>query len=340
MEARSRSEAEIAGEFPPDPPEIWFDVGDIFRKYGADYRAEHNSTGPQLKAMAAIEKRRSTALGGHVDECEHCGHREISYNSCRNRNCPKCRASQRSAWVDARELELLPIQYFHFVFTLAHTLLPLARNNPDLLYGLLFRIAAETLQSFARNRWGGKLGIIMVLHTWGQTLNSHPHVHCIVAGGALKDDGSAFVHAPKNFLFPVRALSRAFREKEEKIAKTLHLSAEEFLRHFLSHILPPQFRRIRDYGFLVNSQRKEKLTACRALLGFVDPPRPYIAGLEAFLEGRGIDYSLCPSCGEGKMCCVYSLLSFHDPPQCFLEAASDESLAIRVQPRRNGHAPV
>jgi hypothetical protein len=411
MEARSRSEHEIAREFPPDPPEIRFEVGDIFREYGADYRAEHNLSGPQLKAMAALEKCRTSALGGHVDECERCGHIEISYNSCRNRNCPKCRASQRSAWVDARELELLPIQYFHIVFTLPDTLLALARHNADLLYGLLFRIAAETLQTFAQNRWSGKLGIIMVLHTWGQTLNSHPHVHCIVTGGALKNDGSAFVRAPKNFLFPVRALSRVFREKyldalqalqdkgkldlgaqpalatdagwqqllralrthawvvyakrpfaepqhllrylgryvnriaianhriqsieegviaftyrdnrekEEKIEKTLRLSAEEFIRRFLSHIQPPQFRRIRYYGFLVNSQRKEKLTACRALLGLVDPQLPYIADREAFLARQGIDYSLCPACGEGKLRCVYTVLSFHDPPQCFLEAA-------------------
>jgi hypothetical protein len=251
----------------------------------------------------------------------------------------------------------------------------------------------------------------MVLHTWGQTLNSHPHVHCIVTGGALKNDSSAFVRAPKNFLFPVRALSRVFREKyldalqalqdkgkldragqpelatdagwqqqlqalrthtwvvhakrtfaepqhllrylgryvnrvaianhriqsidggvigflyrdnrekEEKIEKTLHLSAEEFLRRFLSHILRPQFRRIRYYGFVVNSQRKEKLIACCALLGWVDPQLPYIADLEAFLERQGIDYSLCPVCAEGKMRCVYTVLSFHDPPQCFLEAA-------------------
>jgi hypothetical protein len=111
------------------------------------------------------------------------------------------------------------------------------------------------------------------------------------------------------------------REKEEKIEKTLHLSAEAFLRRFLSHILPPQFRRIRYSGFLVNSQRKEKLTACRALLGWVDLQLPYIADLEAFLERQGIDYSLCPSCGDGKMRCLYTVLPFHDPPQCYLAAA-------------------
>jgi hypothetical protein len=362
--------------------------------------------------MSAIEKCRTNALGAHVDECDHCGHIEISYNSCRNRHCPKCRASQRWAWVEARETELLPIQYFHFVFTLPNTLLGLARYNPDSVYDLLFRIAAETLQTFAQNRWGGKLGIIMVLHTWGQTLNEHPHVHCIVTGGVLKDDGSAFVRTPENFLFPVKALSRVFREKfidalerirdkgtlnldgqpglksdagwarllqalrvhdwvvyakrpfaeakyllrylgryinriaianhrilsidnatitftyqdnrekgEEKVEKIMQLPAEEFIRRFLTHILPPRLRRIRYYGFLVNSQRKEKLTLCRALLGLSDPQTPYIADLDDYLAKQGIEPHLCPCCGEGRMQAVYIVLSFHDPPACYREAA-------------------
>jgi len=347
-----------------------------------------------------------------VDQCDHCGHIEISYNSCRNRNCPKCRGSQRAAWVDARELELLPIQYFHFVFTLPHILIALARYNPYLVYGLLFTIAAETLQSFAQNRWGGKLGIIMVLHTWGQTMNDHPHVHCIVTGGVLKNDGSAFVRAPKNFLFPVKALSKVFREKfiaalqeakdkgkldmkgqqalrteegwqrflaklrahawvvyakqpfaepahlirylgryvnriaianhriqditdgqvtftyldnrdksEEKSEKTMRLPAAEFIRRFLSHIPPRQFRRIRYYGFLANGQRKDKLTTCRQLLALPDPEQPYIADMDEFLAKQGIDYSLCPKCAQGQLRAIYHLLSFHDPPECFLQAA-------------------
>ena len=396
---------EIAREFPPERPEIRFEVADVFREYGADYRANHSLSGPQLSAMEAIEKCRTTALGGHVDQCDHCGHIEISYNSCRNRNCPKCRGSQRSAWVDARELELLPIQYFHIVFTLSHLLIPLARYNPELVYGLLFTIAAETLQTFAQNRWGGKLGLILVLHTWGQTMNEHPHVHCIVTGGVLKNDGSAFVRAPKNFLFPIRALSPVFREKflaalqaekdkgkldlqgqpelgteagwqrllaklrthawvvyakqpfaepqhlirylgryvnriaianhriqgiedgqitftyldnrekEEPTEKTMLLLADEFIRRFLSHIPPPQFRRVRYYGFLVNSQRKDKLTLCRCLLALENPEQPYIPDLDAFLEHQGIDYSLCPRCGEAKMRCIDNFLPFHGPPQ-------------------------
>jgi hypothetical protein len=409
MDALGCTEYEMRREFPPDPPEIRFEVADVLREYGADYRANHELSGPQLAAMEAIEKCRTSALGGHVDQCEHCGHIEISYNSCRNRNCPKCRGSQRSAWVEARELELLPIQYFHLVFTLPDTLLPLARYNPQVLYGLLFRVAAETLQTFAQNRWDGTLGILMVLHTWGQSLNDHPHVHCIVSGGALKNDGSGFVRAPKNFLFPVRALSRVFRakyidalqtakgkldlrgqeelsteagwqrlvaklrthawvvyakrpfaepqyllrylgryvnriaianhrirsleggyiiftyldyrEREEPMERTMRLSAAEFIRRFLAHIPPPGFRRVRYYGFLANSQRQEKLTLCRALLGLEDPEQPYIPDLDAFLQRQGIDYSLCPVCAEAKMRCIDTFLPFHGPPPSARKAA-------------------
>jgi len=405
MDAHRFLEQEIKREFPPDFGDPRFEVADIFQEYGADYRANHTLSGPQLAAMEAIEKCRTTALGGHVDKCDHCGHTEISYNSCRNRNCPKCRGSQRAAWVDARELELLPIQYFHIVFTLSRVLLPLARYNPEAIYGLLFRVAAETLQTFAQNRWDGKLGIILALHTWGQTMNDHPHVHCIVTGGVLKNDASAFVRAPKNFLFPVTALSPVFREKfidalqalkdkgkldlrgqpqlatdagwqhllaklrthawvvyakqpfaepghlirylgryvnriaianhriqsiedgqvtftyldnrekEEPIEKTMHLSAAQFIRRFLSHIPPVRFRRVRYYGFLVNSQRKDKLTLCRALLGLENPAQPYIPDLDAFLAHQSIDYSLCPVCGEAKMRCIDEFLPYHGPPQ-------------------------
>ncbi len=202
---------EVEREFPPEYPEPKYELADIIRRYGDDYRALYNPSFEQGRALHAIETCRTTALGAHVDACDHCGHREISYNSCRNRHCPKCRASQRSAWVDARELELLPIQYFHIVFTLPEELNRLAQYHPVALYNLLLRSAAETLQTFARNRWGGDLGIIAVLHTWGQTLPLHPHAHCLVTGGALKRDGSGFARAPKNFLFHIGALSRVFR---------------------------------------------------------------------------------------------------------------------------------
>ncbi len=202
---------QIHREFPPDYAPPPFELADVVRAFAGAYRAEHNPSFQQGRALHAIETCRTTALGGHVDACDHCGHVEISYNSCRNRHCPKCRASARSAWVDARELELLPIQYFHVVFTLPEDLNRLAQYRDAEVYGLLLRAAAETLQTFARKRWDADLGIVAVLHTWGQTLQLHPHAHCLVTGGALKRDGSAFVQAPKNFLFPVRALSPVFR---------------------------------------------------------------------------------------------------------------------------------
>jgi len=203
--------AEIRREFPEEYEPPPFELADVVRLHGDAYRAKYHPSFEQGRALHAIETCRTTALGGHVDACDHCGHVEISYNSCRNRHCPKCRASQRAAWVDARELELLPIQYFHLVFTLPEDLNRLARYCDSQVYSTLMRAAAKTLQTFARERWDADLGIVAVLHTWGQTMQLHPHVHCLVTGGALKRDGSAFVQAPKNFLFPERALSRVFR---------------------------------------------------------------------------------------------------------------------------------
>jgi hypothetical protein len=187
--------AEIRREFPAeyDPPP--FELADVVRLHGDAYRAKYTPSFEQGRALHAIATCRTNARGGHVDQCDHCGHTEISYNSCRNRHCPKCRASQRAAWVDARELELLPIQYFHLVFTLPDTLDRLVQYHPSAVYAALMRAAAETLQTFARKRWDADLGIVAVLHTWGQTLQLHPHVHCLVTGGALKRDGSAFVRA-------------------------------------------------------------------------------------------------------------------------------------------------
>ena len=207
---------------PQRPSQPRFEVADVLRRYGDDYCASHTLSPQQAKALRAIELCRTEALGGHLDRCDHCGHEAISYNACRNRKCPKCRGSQRAAWVEARELELLPVQYFHVVFTLPEALLGLSGYHPVALPGLLFQSAAETLQTFAANRWDAELGIVMVLHTWGQTLNAHPHVHCIVTGGALKRDGSAFVPAPKNFLFPVRGLSRVFRGNHDAGGAGMH----------------------------------------------------------------------------------------------------------------------
>jgi hypothetical protein len=170
--------------------------------------------GVQYRALEAILACRTARMGGFAVRCDHCGAIQVHYCSCRNRHCPKCQALAKERWIQARLDELLPVPYFHFVFTLPHRLNSLAQGNPKTIYDLLFHCAAETLQDFGRNpKWlGGEIGVTMVLHTWGQTLSQHIHVHCLVTGGALTDDGH-WLPAKPGFLFPVNALSRVFRGK-------------------------------------------------------------------------------------------------------------------------------
>ena len=191
------------------------EVAAIFRAQGARYRQTHRLSRAQRRAMRAIETCRTAALGGHRDTCDACGADRISYNSCRNRHCPKCQTLAKVRWLEARRAELLPVEYFHVVFTLPHALNPLAQGNPRLLYTLLFHAAADTLAAFAHDprHLGGELGVTAILHTWGQNLSQHVHLHCVVTGGALAPDGSRWISAPRGFLFPVRALARVFRGK-------------------------------------------------------------------------------------------------------------------------------
>src|SRR5438067_10121745 len=190
------------------------EVADIFRTYGEAYRATHRLSGQQLRVMQAIETCRTVALGGHMAQCDRCGAQVLRYHSCGNRHCPKCQTLAKLRWVQARLAELLDIPYFHCVLTLPHTLNPLAQGNPQLLYGLLFQSAAATLQTFGRDpRWlGGELGLTLVLHIWGQTLEHHIHVHGIVTGGALAPDGARSIATKRrDFLFPVKGLAKVFR---------------------------------------------------------------------------------------------------------------------------------
>ncbi len=199
-----------------------FEVADIVRAYGPEYLRTYPTTVAQRQVLRAIAACRTAALGGHVEQCEGCAYRRIAYNSCRNRHCPKCQGKERAQWMAAEQALLLPVPYFHVVFTLPHALSPLIRANRRRLYGLLFRLAARTLRTFARDprHLGAELAVTMVLHTWGQTLEEHYHVHCVVSGGGLALDGSAWVSLPKSkkkrrrpFLFDVTALSRVFRGK-------------------------------------------------------------------------------------------------------------------------------
>jgi hypothetical protein len=191
------------------------ELADIVRAAGEAYRATHRLSGQQERVLRAIAQCRTAALGGHRAQCDHCGALTISYCSCRNRHCPKCQTLAKQRWLERQCADLLDIDYWHLVFTLPHELNALAQGNPRLIYRLLFGAASQTLLEFGRNpRWlGGELGITIVLHTWGQRLDQHIHVHCVVTGGALSDDGQRWIPAKPGFLFPVRALSAVFRAK-------------------------------------------------------------------------------------------------------------------------------
>ena len=191
------------------------EVADIFHRHGGSWRqanAGRVSLG-QLKVMSAIEQCRSAALGGHVERCEDCGHSRIAYNSCRNRHCPKCQGAAARDWLAAREADLLPVGYFHLVFTLPAKIGPIAYQNKAVVYDLLFRAAAETLLTIAADpkHLGARFGATAVLHTWGSAMTHHPHIHMIVPAGGISLDGTRWVHCRANFLLPVRVLSRLFR---------------------------------------------------------------------------------------------------------------------------------
>ncbi len=191
------------------------ELSDIFRLHGQQWRDTHQGhvSLSQLKVMSAIENCRTQMLGGHILRCQACEHIHISYNSCRNRHCPKCQASSAKRWLEARKTQLLPVDYYHLVFTLPKEVANLAYYNKSVMYGLLLKTAAETLLTIGGDvkRLGAKLGVTFVLHTWGSTMTHHPHVHGIVPGGGLSADGEHWVSCKSGFFLPVRVLSRLFR---------------------------------------------------------------------------------------------------------------------------------
>ena len=363
------------------------ELADIVRAHGNAYRQAHRLAGVQDRALRAIATCRTAALGGHTDTCDRCGATRSAYNSCRNRHCPKCQYTAQTAWLAARQMELLPIPYFHVVFTLPHLVNALAQGHPRVLYAALFRAAADTLLVFGRDpkHLGGTIGVTAILHTWGQNLSQHLHLHCVVTGGALAPDGTQWIAAKDGFLFPVRALSTVFRAKyldalrhafdqqrltfaagtadlapPERFArwladlravpwvvyakrpfggpsqvlqylgrythrvaisnarlidlhdgtvrfrwtdyadhdrpKVMALSAAEFLRRFLLHIVPRGFVRIRYFGLLANRQRRTTLDRCRVVLtvpAAVPAPRT--------IATPAMDGPRCPSCGVGVL---------------------------------------
>jgi rubrerythrin len=329
------------------------EVADIFRAHGPHWRrsrAGHLSLG-QLKVMSAIERCRSAALGGHVLRCQACEHTQIAYNSCRDRHCPKCQASAARRWLEARQADLLPVDYYHLVFTLPAPIRDIAWYNKSVVYGILFKAAAETLLTIAADprHLGARIGATLVLHTWGSAMTHHPHVHGIVPGGGLSLDGERWVACRPGFFLPVRVLSSLFRRlfleqlndahragvlaylsrythrvaiansrliamdeqgvtfkwkdyqaKERDRHKTMTLASDEFIRRFLLHVLPSGFHRIRHYGLIANTTRKDNLARARKLLMSEKTMEPTDAETNdadtAGSSDEPVTY-VCPDCG-------------------------------------------
>jgi hypothetical protein len=364
-----------------------FEVADIIRLHGKSFIERNRSwlTWLHVRVLLAIERCRTAALGGHLDRCCLCGYETTSYNSCRSRHCPKCQTNARNRWLAARGKELLPVPYVHVVFTLPHELSWLALQNKKIVYDLLFQASAATLLEIAADpkHLGAEIGFLSVLHTWGQTLQHHPHIHCVIPAGGLSPDHQRWIHPRYAFFLPVKVLSRVFRGKfvaglkaayqqrklqfpgslrtlaqdkafqsflrmlfrndwvvyakrpfggpvhvlqylaryTHRVAisnhritqiadgrvtfrwkdyahrskrKLMTITADEFLRRFLLHVLPRGFVRIRFCGFLANRRRRALLPLCFKLLNAT--PTPAVESATA--DSRSPDCSWrCPCCG-------------------------------------------
>jgi len=239
-------------------------VADVFRHFGQAFRDQHGASlsAARRRAMTAIENCRTAALGGHVERCGDCGHQRVSYNSCRNRNCPKCQGLARARWLEDRQAELLNVPYFHVVFTVPEAVATIAFQNQTVVYDILFRAASETLRTIGADpeHLGAEIGFLAVLHTWGQNLLHHPHLHCLVPGGGIAPDGKSWIRCRPGFFLPVRVLSRMFR------GLFLHYLEKAFaggeLNFFSAHRHlhePAAFRRhlasVRDTEWVVYAKR-------------------------------------------------------------------------------------
>jgi hypothetical protein len=359
-----------------------YEVADVLNRLGNKVENIGLNTW-QLRTLSLIKKCRTAELGGHIDACDDCGQLHVSYNSCRNRHCPKCQGKNREEWISKRETELLPVPYFHVVFTLPEAINSLAIHMPKCVYETLFEAAWETLQQFGRKQ-GVQMGMIAILHTWGQNLCLHPHLHCIVPGGGVNQHGQwQNIRADGKFLFHVRSLSKVFRAKfceklkakdalqyqkiraalwkkkwviyakrsfgspksvveylgryTHKIAisnhritaisdqtvsftykdynqkgqkKQMTLSHEEFIRRFSLHILPKRFVKIRHYGFLSSTWKRQKLKNLQQKMGVM------------LVEKKEKELVLpkCPACKTGNM---QTILAFdrRGPPAHYMGAS-------------------
>ena len=360
------------------------ELQDIFQRYGNQYRADHTLSLEQLKAFFAISNCRTAALGGHTETCDECGAERISYNSCRNRHCPKCGTLAKEEWLDRQSENLLNCGYFHVVLTVPSELYPVFYQNQRVAYNLLFKATSETLLELCANKkyLGAKPGITAVLHTWGQNLSYHPHLHCVVTGGGLTPCNQ-WNDSNNNFFIPVKVLAKKFRGKllsflrkaelnfygkslnlnnpsdfnalvnklyltnwivyckkpfgnaqkvldylgrythrvaisnnriincydgmvtfsyrdysDDNKQKVMTLSADEFIRRFLMHVLPPGFRKIRHFGLFASRDKGKRVKLCKKLTNtkFIARHETPQQRLERIF---GKDYNLCPHCKRG-----------------------------------------
>lgn len=367
------------------------EVQDILRQHGAEFRKSHPLFPVQQKAVRAILACRTSALGAHVDQCDECGYEKISYNSCRNRHCPKCQSFAKEEWIDRQRQNFLNTPYFHVVFTVPEELNAVFLKNQAIMYNLLFKAACETVMELCADKkyLGARPGITAVLHTWGQNLLYHPHLHCVITGGGMTGTGQ-WRPARKSFFLPVKVLSKKFRGKflcglrreklrlhndAERLIEPAHLSrliaalyrkdwityckppfgsaqkvidylgrythrvaisnnrilklengrvtfrwrdyqdgnrtkemtvtADEFIRRFLLHILPTGFRKIRHYGLYASKDKSQRLAVCRRLTHTKTMPPP-ASKEERLKQILGEDFNRCPRCKTGYLC--------RDPP--------------------------
>ena len=241
------------------------EVADIFREFGPFYRQSRKLPLRMLKTMRAIEVCRTAELGGHVDECNSCGHLKISYNSCRNRHCPKCQSLAKENWLAERRRDLLPVQYFHIVLTIPDLLNPLALRNQKEIYTILFKAGSETLLELGKDPkyLGADIGFISILHTWGQNLMDHPHLHCIVPGGGLSFEGSRWISSRKKFFVPVKVLSRLFQGKFLAYLKKAYHQNQLQFDGSINSLKEPQ-----NFQVLLNElYQKEWVTYCKPPFG-------------------------------------------------------------------------
>lgn len=383
------------------------ELGDIFSLFGEEYRRKHKLPLQQRKVMFAVEACRTSVLGGHVDSCNSCGHKRISYNSCRNRHCPKCQNLNKEKWIEKLSCNLLPVKYFHIVFTIPSELNRLCLVNQKVLYDILFQSASQTILSLAKDEkhLGVLSGLVAVLHTWGQNLMDHPHLHTMVPDGGWSEWNGYWKNTKKNFFIHVKVLSKVFRGKflaaiktayknkqlkfegeikslnqsgnfknlidilykkdwvvyakepfknasgiikylgnyTHRIAisndriqkiegdeilfgwkdyrdnskrKMMSLTAHEFIRRFLLHVLPPGFCKIRYYGILSSRNRNTVLQKCKNAMAIKEAKSKF-EGLmwnEVLKIVTGFDVLMCPHCKKGKMIPVGTFLSRRAPP--------------------------